>query len=122
VAARRARIRRQKVKLQIQPQSAIFVCLENAKGKIVIPGQILQGGENTRTFSSKRFRITLGHGGDSTLQLNGKAFPIPAGNGQISYAITRKKRKQLPPGSGPDCSQGSGSGTGTDTTGGTVTG
>jgi len=55
VAARRARIRRQKVKLQIQPQSAIFVCLENAKGKIVIPGQILQGGENTRTFSSKRF-------------------------------------------------------------------
>ena len=36
--------------------------------------------------------------------------------------ITRKKRKQLPPGTGPDCSQGSGSGTGTDTTGGTVTG
>ena len=45
VAARRARIRREKVKLQIQPQSAIFVCLENAKGKIVIPGQILQGGD-----------------------------------------------------------------------------
>jgi cytoskeleton protein RodZ len=117
-AARRARIRRQKVKLQIQPTAAIFVCLENAKGKIVIPGQILQAGQNTRTFSSKRFRITLGHGGDSTLQLNGKAFPIPASAGQVSFVITRKKRKQLAPGTGPTCGQG---GTGTTTTTGTVT-
>ena len=117
-AARRARIRRQKVKLQIQPTAAIYVCLENAKGKVVIPGQILQAGQNTRTFSSKRFRITLGHGGDSTLQLNGKAFPIPPSAGQVSFVITRKKRKQLPPGTGPTCGQG---GTGTNTTTGTVT-
>jgi hypothetical protein len=122
-AARRARIRRQKVKLQIQPTAAVYVCLENAKGKLVIPGQVLQGGSNTRVFSSKRFRITLGHGGDSTLQLNGKAFPVPdSGGQQTSFEITRKKRKQLPSGSGPDCS---GAGTGTTTTGtttGTVTG
>jgi hypothetical protein len=122
-AARRARIRRERVKLQIQPTAATFVCLVNAKGKIVIPGQVLQGGQNTRTFSSKRFRITLGHGGDSTLQLNGKAFAVPAGDGgQISFLITRKKRQQLPAGGGPTCDQGSGTGTGTDTTGGTVTG
>jgi Helix-turn-helix domain len=117
-AARRARIRRQKVKLQIQPTAAIYVCLENAKGKTVIPGQILQGGENTRTFSSKRFRITLGHGGDSTLLLNGKSFSVPASAGQISFTITRKRRKQLPPGTGPTC----GGQTGTGTTTGTVTG
>jgi cytoskeleton protein RodZ len=122
-AARRARIRRQKVKLQIQPTAAIFVCLVNAKGKTVIPGQVLQGGQNTRTFSSKRFRITLGHGGDSTLELNGKPFPIPdSGGQQISYVITRKKRKQLPPGSGPTCQGGTTTGTGTGTTTGTVTG
>src|SRR3954451_12660463 len=42
-AARRARIRRQRVKLQIQPTAAIYVCLENAKGQALIPGQILQG-------------------------------------------------------------------------------
>jgi cytoskeleton protein RodZ len=118
-SARRRRIRRQKVKLQIQPTAAIFVCLENAKGKSVIPGQILQAGQNTRTFSSKRFRITLGHGGDSTLQLNGKAFPIPPSAGQISFVITRKKRTQLAPGTGPTCGQG-GTGTSTTTTG-TVT-
>ncbi|HEX3317995.1 MAG TPA: helix-turn-helix domain-containing protein [Solirubrobacteraceae bacterium] len=120
-AARRARIRRQKVKLQVQPTAAVYVCLQNAKGKLVIPGTVIQGGSNTRVFSSKRFRITLGHGGDSTLQLNGKAFPVPdSGGQQISFEITRKQRKQLPAGTGPNCS-GAGTGTTTGTTTGTVT-
>ena len=118
-AARRRRIRRQRVKLRIEPTAALFVCLENAKGKTLIPGQILQGGAKTRTFSSKRFRITLGHGGDSTLRLNGKAFTVPPSDTSISFVITRKKRQQLPAGTGPTCTSGatttgteSGAGTG----------
>jgi cytoskeleton protein RodZ len=114
-AARRRRIRRQRVKLRIEPSGALFVCLENAKGKALIPGQILQAGARTRTFSSKRFRITLGHGGDSTLRLNGKAFAVPASDTSISFVITRKKRQRLPPGSGPTCAS-------TGTTTGTTTG
>jgi hypothetical protein len=114
-AARRARIRRQRVKLKIQPTAAIFVCLENAKGKTLIPGQILQAGATTRTFTSKRFRITLGHGGDSTLLLNGKPFPIPASDTSISFVITRKKRQQLPAGTGPTCTGGGTTTTGTTT-------
>ena len=105
-AARRRRIRRQRVKLRIEPTAALFVCLENAKGKTLIPGQILQGGAKTRTFSSKRFRITLGHGGDSTLRLNGKAFAVPASDTSISFVITRRKRRQLPAGTGPTCGSG----------------
>ncbi|MFL5835262.1 MAG: helix-turn-helix domain-containing protein [Solirubrobacteraceae bacterium] len=105
-AARRRRIRRQRVKLRIEPTAALFVCLENAKGKTLIPGQILQGGAKTRTFSSKRFRITLGHGGDSTLRLNGKAFAVPASDTSISFVITRRKRQQLPAGTGPTCGSG----------------
>ncbi|MFL5957585.1 MAG: helix-turn-helix domain-containing protein, partial [Solirubrobacterales bacterium] len=105
-AARRARIRRQRVKLRIEPTAALYVCLQNAKGKSLIPGQILQGGAKTRTFSSKRFRITLGHGGDSTLRLNGKAFAVPASDTSISFVITRRKRQQLPAGTGPTCGSG----------------
>jgi len=105
-AARRARIRRQRVKLRIEPTAALYVCLQNAKGKSLIPGQILQGGAKTRTFSSKRFRITLGHGGDSTLRLNGKAFAVPASDTSISFVITRRKRQQLPTGTGPTCGSG----------------
>ena len=105
-AARRARIRRQRFKLRIEPAAALYVCLENAKGKALIPGQILQGGAKTRTFSSKRFRITLGHGGDSTLRLNGKAFAVPPSDTSISFVITRKKRQQLPVGTGPTCASG----------------
>jgi len=105
-AARRRRIRRQRVKLRIEPTAALFVCLENAKGKTLIPGQILQSGAKTRTFSSKRFRITLGHGGDSTLRLNGKAFKVPPSDTSISFVITRKKRQQLPVGTGPTCTSG----------------
>ena len=37
------------------PARLISLCSKNAKGKIVIPGQVLQGGANTRTFSSKNF-------------------------------------------------------------------
>ena len=118
-AARRARIRRQRVKLRIEPTAALYVCLENAKRKALIPGQILQGGAKTRTFSSKRFRITLGHGGDSTLRLNGKAFAVPPSDTSISFVITRKKRRQLPAGSGPTCAS---TGTTTGTTTGTGTG
>jgi Helix-turn-helix domain len=113
-AARRARIRRQRVKLKIELADATFVCLENAKGKQLIAGEILQGGTTTRQFTSKRFRITLGHGG-STLQINGKPFEIPPSDVSISYLITRKQRKQLPPGTGPSC-EGGGSGTTTDGT------
>jgi cytoskeleton protein RodZ len=105
-AARRARIRRQRVKLRIEPTAALYVCLQNAKGKALIPGQILQGGAKTRTFRSKRFRITLGHGGDSTLRLNGKAFAVPASDTSISFVITRRKRQQLPAGTGPTCGSG----------------
>jgi cytoskeleton protein RodZ len=112
-AARRARIRRQRVKLKINPTEALFVCLENAKGKALIPGTILQPGSPTRTFSSKRFRITLGHGG-VTLLLNGKNFDVPASDVSISYLITKKQRKQLPPGTGPSCNATAGS-TGTTT-------
>jgi cytoskeleton protein RodZ len=114
-AARRARIRRQRVKLRIEPTAALYVCLENAKRKALIPGQILHGGAKTRTFSSKRFRITLGHGGDSTLRLNGKAFAVPPSDTSISFVITRKKRQQLPVGTGPTCASGA-------TTTGTATG
>ena len=111
LAARRARIRRQQVKLKITPTDALFVCLENAKGKPLIPGQILQPGTSTRTFTSKRFRITLGHG-PVDLLLNGKTFTVPQSNVSISYLITRRQRKQLPPGTGPSCT---GTATGTTT-------
>jgi cytoskeleton protein RodZ len=112
VAARRARIRRQRVKLQISPTAGVFVCLENAKGKTLIPGVILQPGANTRTFSSKRFRVTLGNS-SVTLNINGKPFTPPDIGTSISYLITKRKRTQLPAGTGPSC-QG---GTGTSTTG-----
>jgi Helix-turn-helix domain len=118
VAARRARIRRQRVKLQITPTAGVFVCLENAKGRALIPGVILQPGSNTRTFSSKRFRITLGNS-SVTLNINGKPFTPPDIGTSISYLITKKKRQQLPAGTGPSCQGGTGTGT---TTTGTTTG
>jgi len=112
-AARRARIRRQRVKLQIQPQAGVFVCLENAKGKTLIPGVILQPGANTRTFSSKRFRVTLGNS-SVVLSINGKPFTPPDIGTSISYLITKRKRQQLPTGTGPSCQGGTGT-TGTTT-------
>jgi cytoskeleton protein RodZ len=116
-AARRARIRRQRVKLRLEPTGPVFVCLKSAGGKTLIGGQILQAGTKTRTFQSKRFRMTLGNS-SVNLIVNGKTRTVPQSDTSIAFLITRKQRKQLPQGTGPSCEGG----TGTATTGGTATG
>ena len=116
-AARRARARRRRVKLRIEPTAPVFVCLKSAGDKTLIGGRILQAGVKTRTFQSKRFRMTLGNN-SVNLIINGKRVTVPQSDGSIAYLVTRKRRRLLPPGTGPSCQGGTGTtttATGTET-------
>jgi hypothetical protein len=110
-AARREQLRKQKVRLRIDPTGAVFVCLQRAGGKILIPGEILQAGDTTRTFSSKRFKLTLGNSA-ANLIVDGKSVAVPPSDSSIAYLVTRRGAKQLRTGAGPSCQGGAGTTTG----------
>ena len=90
------------VSLQIVPTAAVSVCLVDARGKILIGNQILQPGQPSRTFRSRRFRIVLGNNA-VRLRINGRPRSVPPSPTVIAYSITREGRRDLPEGQRPTC-------------------
>jgi cytoskeleton protein RodZ len=106
-ARRRAReraARRAIVRLQIVPTGTVSVCLANINGDILVRNEILQPGEPTRTFRSKRFRLVLGNN-QATLRINGTNRTVPPSSDLIGYTITRNGRSDLPPDRRPNCAE-----------------
>ncbi len=96
------RPRRRTVRLQIVPTGAVSVCLVDAGGDVLVRNEILQAGQRTRTFRSRRFRLVLGNNAVQ-LRLNGKARRVPASSEPIAYEITRRGRRDLPAAQRPSC-------------------
>ena len=90
------------VRLQIVPTGPVSVCLVNASGEVLIGNAILQPGQPSRTYRSRRFRVVLGNNA-VTLRINGKPRTVPPSSTVIAYSITREGRKDLPEGSRPTC-------------------
>jgi len=90
------------VRLQLVPTAPVSVCLVDAGGEVLIANAILQPGERTRTFRSRRFRLVLGNNAVQ-LRLNGKARAVPPSSEPIAYEITRRGRRDLPVGRRPTC-------------------
>jgi hypothetical protein len=99
---RRRPARSRTVRLQIVPTGAVSVCLVDAGGKVLVRDEILQAGQRTRTFRSRRFRVVLGNNA-VRLRLNGKARSVPASSEPIAYEITRRGRRDLPAAQRPTC-------------------
>jgi cytoskeleton protein RodZ len=90
-----------RVRLTVAPTAAVWVCLENGGGDRLIPGTIIQPGP-TRTFTAKRFRITLGNG-SVRLRANGRLFQPPQSAEPQGYEFTRNGRRPLAEGERPTC-------------------
>ena len=90
------------VRLRIEPTGPVSVCLVNASGEVLIANQILQPGQPSRTYRSRRFRLVLGNNA-VRLRINGKARSVPASSTLIAYSITRQGRRDLPEGRRPSC-------------------
>jgi hypothetical protein len=97
--AKRAKL----VRLQIVPTAPVFVCLEDAAGKRLVNGSVLQPGGGQPTYHSTRFRVTLGNG-NARLRINGRTRAIPKVTSGIGYEITRRTgRRTLSAAARPTC-------------------
>ena len=91
------------VRLQLVPTAAVSVCLVNAAGKVLIGNLILQPGEPSDTFRSKRFRMVLGNNG-LQMKIDGRTRSVPPSSEPIAYEVTSKNgRRPLAGDKRPTC-------------------
>ena len=98
----RARPRPRNVRLQIVPTGPVSVCLVDVRGRILIGNQILQAGQPSRTFRSRRFRLVLGNN-SARLRINGRSRAVAPSSEAIGLTITRNGRTELPAQRRPTC-------------------
>jgi hypothetical protein len=90
-------------RLRLVPSAEVWVCLQAAGNRTLIPGTVIGPSDHLPAYRSKRFVMTLGNG-SVTLRVNGKAFDVPEVKNAIGYSIDRRgHRKVLPPTQRPTC-------------------
>jgi cytoskeleton protein RodZ len=100
---RRVTPARRVASLQLRPTGAVWVCLLDARGRKLVPGQVIDRSTSLPTFRSREFVMTLGNG-NLTLRVNGKTVRVPAVQNAIGYRIDRSgKRTVLASGQRPTC-------------------
>lgn len=93
-----------RVRLRIEPEAPVYVCLVANGSRRLIDKQVLQPGSPTETFRAKRLTMTLGNG-SVILHVDGKALDVPESSDPIGYAITPEGREALPEERRPTCGQ-----------------
>jgi transcriptional regulator with XRE-family HTH domain len=94
--------RPRRVRLRIVATGDVYVCLK-AGDRTLVNGATLTAGQQTKTFSSKRLRLTLGNNA-VTLLVNGKQRAVAPSAGPIGIEITpRRGRQELPQAKRPLC-------------------
>jgi cytoskeleton protein RodZ len=91
-----------KPRLTLVASGPVYVCLQAAGGRTLLPGVILQSGDRRGPYRSSAFRITLGNG-NVRMVLDGRSAAVPAVQNGIGYVVTSKGRRTLPPGQRPTC-------------------
>lgn len=94
--------RPRRVRLRIVATGEVYVCLK-AGDRTLVNGETLMAGQQTKTFSSKRLRLTLGNNA-VTLLVNGKERSVAPSAEPIGIEITpRRGRQELPQAKRPLC-------------------
>lgn len=88
--------------LRIVPTGQLYVCLRDAAGRRLLDGVVLQPGAATRTYRSRRLRLTLGNG-DARLVVNGRPRAVPDVEQGVGYAITPDSFTRLTGAERPSC-------------------
>jgi cytoskeleton protein RodZ len=90
------------VRLRIEATGPVYVCLR-AGDRTLVDGQTLAPGDRTRTFRSRRFRLTLGNNA-VVLRINGRPRSVAPSKDPIGVEITpRRGRQPLSANKRPDC-------------------
>jgi hypothetical protein len=100
-------------KLKLVPTGAVYVCVEDRTGKILVPGTTYAAGQTIPTLKSRQLFLTLGNNA-VTMTANGKPYSVAASANPIGLKVTGKGVSKLPAGHGPTCTTST---SGTTTTG-----
>jgi cytoskeleton protein RodZ len=91
-------------RLRLVPTAPVWVCVEAARGRVLVPGKVIGPADHLPTWRSRRFKMTLGNG-SLAMQVNGKTLQVPEVRNAIGYVIDRTgKRTVLSPAQRPTCS------------------
>jgi hypothetical protein len=82
----------QRVRLRIVARSQVYVCLK-AGDHTLVDGRTLNAGQRTRTYRSRRFRLTLGNNGVRLL-INGQPKGVAPSAQPIGMQITPRGGRQ----------------------------
>jgi cytoskeleton protein RodZ len=94
-----------KVRLSVLAKRAVWVCLEDAKGRRLVGGRTLAAGDREGPFSSTRFELTLGNGGGD-FTVDGKLTNTPDRSTPLGYAVTPSGVTPLAQSKQPTCGAG----------------
>lgn len=91
------------VKLQLEPTAAVWTCVVNGKGKVLVDGLTLDAGERIGPFHSRSYKAAFGNGSVKVL-VDGKVAKTPSAPNPIGIVIdAHGKVHELPEGSRPSC-------------------
>jgi hypothetical protein len=88
--------------VRIVPTGALYVCLVDQHGKILIPGATFSAGQHVPLYRAGSMRLTLGN---NQLQLivNGRTVHVPGSTTAIAYTLTPAGARTLPAADAPTC-------------------
>ena len=90
------------VKLQLVPTGAVYVCLVDASGKRLIPGEIFNVGQTIPTKTSSKLLLTLGNA-SVRMRVNGVSVSVPSTGSPVGFDLTSRSHAMLPAAKQPQC-------------------
>jgi len=89
-------------RLEVVATGRVWVCLQDARGRALINGQVLQPGEISPQFASPAFRIYLGNGAVS-LRIDGRVHHLNKDPNPVAYRVNQRGVVALAAGVQPGC-------------------
>jgi cytoskeleton protein RodZ len=86
-----SRRRPRRVSLRIIATGQVYVCLEDARGRPVIDKATFRAGRRTRTFRSRRFRVTFGTA-NARMRVNGRSYRVATSQEPVGYELRPGRR------------------------------
>jgi cytoskeletal protein RodZ len=79
------------IRVRIAATGTVYVCMEDARGRVVIDKRTLQAGQTTPTYRSKRFRVTFGTAA-ARMRVNGHSYGVASSKDPVGYELRSGSR------------------------------
>jgi hypothetical protein len=93
---------RRNVKLRVIAARPVWVCVVDARNRLLIPGRTLAAGTREGPFTARSFKITVGNGGGD-LEINGKLHDTPDRSDPVGYLVKPTGTAALAANQRPTC-------------------